>query len=168
MSDLTKHIFRPLVILVRHASTGILIACLFMVDPAVPADVSDVRDDLASVVSSQFPGSKVVRVGDIDKEECGSVVGNPGFVEADFNGDGFKDFAALLMGDTKKVVEWQGKTLKLIEVKLVAFLKNDKGKFQPFLLERMDEYYPLALRIELEAPGEIVEFCRVQSPDLLS
>lgn len=160
MSSRINNIFQSLVLLVRHAGKGIFIAGLLIADPAMSAAVSGVSvgDDIAIAATSQFPGSKIARSRDFDKEECGSAVGNPGLVEADFNGDGFKDFAVLLIGKTKQIVEWQGKNLKLMEVKLVAFLKNDQGRFQSFLIERMDEYYPLSLKIELQTPGEIQEF----------
>ena len=72
---------------------------------------------------------------------------SPGFVTADFNGDGVPDYAALLTFPQKKTSgEW-----------LVVFMGSKEGGFQLRLLEKYDGFHD-DIYITMERPGEVKPF----------
>jgi hypothetical protein len=69
---------------------------------------------------------------------------SPGFIVADFNGDGVADYAALLRFPKKASLgEW-----------LVAFMGRKDGGFQLRLLEKYDGFHD-DVYITIEPPGEV-------------
>src|SRR5207249_6066094 len=72
---------------------------------------------------------------------------SPGFVAADFNGDGAPDYAALLTFPQKKTSgEW-----------LVVFIGSKDGGFQLRLLEKYNGVHD-DIYITMEPPGEVKPF----------
>ncbi len=72
---------------------------------------------------------------------------SPGFVAADFNGDGVLDYAALLTFPQKNTSgEW-----------LVVFMGNKEGGFQLRLLEKYNGVHD-DIYITMEPPGEVKPF----------
>jgi hypothetical protein len=80
---------------------------------------------------------------------------SPGFVAADFNGDGIPDYAALLTFPQKKTSgEW-----------LVVFMGSKDGGFQLRLLEKYNGVHD-DIYITMEPPGEVKPFRSVRSVKL--
>jgi len=80
---------------------------------------------------------------------------SPGFVAADFNGDGVPDYAALLTFPQKKSTgEW-----------LVVFMGSKDGGFQLRLLEKYDGFHD-DIYITMEPSGEVKPFNSVRKVKL--
>jgi len=80
---------------------------------------------------------------------------SPGFVAADFNGDGVPDYAALLTFPQKNTSgEW-----------LVVFIGNKDGGFQLRLLEKYNGVHD-DIYITMEPPGEVKPFHSARSVKL--
>ena len=80
---------------------------------------------------------------------------SPGFVAADFNGDGVPDYAALLTFPQKNTSgEW-----------LVVFMGNKDGGFQLRLLEKYNGVHD-DIYITMEPPGEVKPFHSARSVKL--
>jgi hypothetical protein len=85
---------------------------------------------ISKLIEKYYPNTKLVeKTNDYLIENCGSDLDHPGYIKADFNGDGKYDYALLLSN-------------KGINV-LVVFMEKD------------DEYVPVF--IEKEAAGDIIE-----------
>jgi len=80
---------------------------------------------------------------------------SPGFIAADFNGDGVADYAALLTFPQKKTSgEW-----------LVVFIGSKDGGFQLRLLEKYNGVHD-DIYITMEPPGEVKPFHSARSVKL--
>ena len=99
--------------------------------------------------------------------------GHPGLVEADFNGDGRKDYVVMLRGGVEKELEIQGKKYKSIDLMLVAFLKDESGSYKSSIIYKYDAGLPpFGVYIELHRPGVIQEFgtdrtAKIKNPAVL-
>src|SRR5919198_6066745 len=103
-----------------------VVLTIVAVPPARSQKVDDVPDsDLRTALQKEYPGSKIVGVNDVKAESCyyppGTVpLTHPGWVKADFNGDGQADYAVLFMvGLPEK--QPQG---ALVKVHLAVFLRE--------------------------------------------
>src|SRR5258706_200027 len=86
-----------------------------------------------AAIPKVLPGSMTLITSDIDSKECGPVPESPGFVAGAFDGDGRNDFAALVkIGETGKVVDWEGKKLHETRYAIAIFLatSNRGGQTQ--------------------------------------
>jgi hypothetical protein len=102
-----------------------------------------------AAIEKAFPGSTIVTTADVDSGECDPVPGSPGYVPADFDGDGRGDFAVLLkVGETGKVVPWQGKQLKETRYALVMFLDDGLGGFTVKRLHSFVQFWPVMAFID--------------------
>jgi hypothetical protein len=129
------------------------------IPPAHPQKVSDVVDsDLRTAVQKEYPGAKIVGVNDVDAKSCYYPPGtvprtNPGWVKADFNGDGKADHAVLFMvGLPEK--QPQG---ALVNVHLAVFLREKSGSYQKVILYNFEHYYPISGLIQKQPSGMIKE-----------
>ncbi len=111
-------------------------------------------DELTAAIQKHYPQPQLVLADDIDWPSCGIATS---LIDGDFNGDGRTDYALLLKGAVKGETKWQGKTLKLMELKLVAFLQDGRGAFQGVILQAFDNYHPFNVYLRRQAPGMVSE-----------
>ena len=121
------------------------------------ASQETISDQLRMAIQERYPQAKVVEVDDLNKDECEIPKSPPGFVEADFNGDGLTDYGVLLKASLKEEKEWQGKKLKVMEIKFVVFLKEKSGSLRSIIIDSSDQVHPLLVFIQLQPPGVIRE-----------
>jgi hypothetical protein len=106
------------------------------------------------------PNATIVSLEDLNRVSQEKFLGavdeaSPGFVAADFNGDGVPDYAVLLTFPQKKTSgEW-----------LVVFMGNKDGGFQLRLLEKYNGVHD-DIYITMEPPGEVKPFHSARSVKL--
>jgi hypothetical protein len=106
------------------------------------------------------PNATIVSLEDLNRVSQEKFLGavdeaSPGFVAADFNGDGVPDYAALLTFPQKNTSgEW-----------LVVFMGNKDGGFQLRLLEKYNGVHD-DIYITMEPPGEVKPFHSARSVKL--
>ena len=129
------------------------------VPPARSQKVNDVVDgDLQATLQKEYPGAKIVGANDVNAQSCYYPPGtvprtHPGWVKADFNGDGRADHAVLFMvGLPEK--QPQG---ALVKVHLAVFLREKSGSYQKIMLFSFEHYYPVSGLIQKQPPGMIKE-----------
>jgi hypothetical protein len=111
---------------------------------------------VTAAIEKAFPGATIVTGADVDSSECGPAPTSPGFVQADFDGDGRADFAVLLnAGATGKVVDWQGKHLRETRYVLALFRAKQTGGFTVTRLNRFVQFWPVAAYIEPQGAGKL-------------
>ena len=144
MLKLTRH--HPLVTVVLLLAA---IGCSSdMPTPAMMAAIHDIDSE-----------ATIVERGDVDEDECDSNYLNdsPGLVVADFNGDGYEDFSALVrVGDEGEVVEWQGRTLRHATFVFAIMEAGSSGGFSARYLQRFESYLPLSAHLGTARPGMVV------------
>ena len=103
-----------------HISRGFLLSALFLFAPGIAISenkttVRVVPAALTAVIQKTYPGTKVLDKSDLDKESCGELRDDPGFLAIDFNGDGLTDYAVVLHTIKHKKEEMRnpGQTLSL-------------------------------------------------------
>lgn len=115
----------------------VILACSFCALLDVNSSLADQPsqgNELTAAIQKAYPQSKIVQAKDFDEVSCGVPPNPPGIVEADFNGDGQKDFMVLLRGGVEKEIEIEGKKYKSIEIKLIAFLKDGHGTYKSSII----------------------------------
>jgi hypothetical protein len=113
-------------------------------------------ESVSAAVEKTIPGATVVTVDDINAKSCGSLPKSPGLVTGDFNGDGRRDFAALLKGhSTGKLVHWEGKSLVETEFAFAIFLDDGHGGFKPAYVRRFKDLLPILAYIDIMPPGHV-------------
>jgi hypothetical protein len=128
--------FKPLEITSEDAA-GLLEKA--MTNPRIQAIIRQHVHPNATIVSLE-------NLSAVSRERILNAVGAapPGFIVADFNGDGVADYAALLRFPKKASLgEW-----------LVAFMGAKDGRFQLRLLEKYDGFRD-DVYITIEPPGEV-------------
>ncbi len=145
-------------ILIRTTTLGIILLVIqTSADPGHTFSSVSGSNELRMIVQGYFPKERIVESNDIDSKSC-QVASHPGWIEADFNGDGLRDYAVLLKGSVKQKKEWHGRELQLMEVKLVAFVQEAaRGRFRSIVLDSFEEYYPLGVDIDIQPKGWIRE-----------
>jgi hypothetical protein len=120
----------------------------------------NINPKLLSAINKLEPKAKILKKEDIDTKFSCEEVKVPGIVKADFNGDGFMDYAVLLkIGDAQNTVyNYEGKKYpwKKLRVWLVVFMGYGKGDFYSIILEQIEDHsYPAIVVIKLQPPGII-------------
>jgi hypothetical protein len=116
----------------------------------------DLPRGIASAIDLFARGASIVREQEIDSMACNLVPKNPSFVHADFNGDGYEDYAVLLkIKETGRVVYWQGKKLREAKFALVLLLGNGKDGFKPKIASQFTSYIPTATTISILPSGKL-------------
>ena len=106
------------------------------------------------------PNASIISLGNLnpvsrEKFLAAGDEASPGFIAADFNGDGVADYAALLTFPQKKTSgEW-----------LVVFMGSKDGGFQLRLLEKYNGVHD-DIYITMEPPGEVKPFHSARSVKL--
>jgi hypothetical protein len=137
------------------------------------ADQLSQGNELTPAIQKAYPQSKIVQAKDVDEASCGVPPNPPGIVEADFNGDGQKDFMVLLRGGVENEIESKGKMYKSIEIKLIAFLKDEHGTYKSSIIYKYDGGLPPFIEfIQLIPPGPITEIytdvtTKIKNPSVL-
>lgn len=145
--------------------TIILVGCAVVAYALVDSiSVADSRDRstasdsevLRATIQKLHAQATVIPLEDVNTTACGPPKGHPAIVQADFNGDGHADYAVLLrVGDVKRLREAAGKTYQLVEVWFVIFMSKADGTLAGIVLDRFDDDLPLAMVLEIQAPGVI-------------
>jgi hypothetical protein len=111
---------------------------------------------VSAAIEKRIPGATIVTRDDINEKSCGRLPKAPGLVTGDFNGDGRKDFAALLkVRSTGKLVHWEGKLLEETEFAFAIFLEDGHGGFKPAYLRRFKDLLPILSYIDIMPPGNV-------------
>lgn len=117
------------------------------------------RDELQVFIRNLHPDAKILQLKDMDLESCGQLNMHPGLVDGDFNGDGRKDYAALLkIGGVKEEKEWEGKVWKLIDMWFVVFLGDGQGRFKNITIDQFETLLPSGVGISIQPPGIVREW----------
>lgn len=120
------------------------------------ADQSKLTPAMTSAIQHISAGAAPLTEASIDAKNCGNIPPTPGFVVADFDGDGRKDFAVLLKTEKPgRMVEWEGRKVPLANYVFAILVDNGKGGFTAKLIERFEDNCPLAAFLEPQAPGAI-------------
>jgi hypothetical protein len=100
---------------------------------------------------------------DVAPADCDPIPESPGLIRADFNGDGLDDYAALLkIGGSEQRRLWEGKTWTLIEVWFVVFLGQREEGFRSIVLEKLEQYIPVMVVLDLQKPGLVREYAEIE------
>jgi hypothetical protein len=136
-------------------SAAILVGTLLVASHAWAQQPLSVGDSgVQAAIQKTFPGSTILVAADVDSRECGPAPESPGFVAGDFEGDGRPDFAALVkIGETGKVVDWEGRKLHETRYAFAIFLATSDGRYNPKRIIRFLEYWPVMTFITLQPPG---------------
>jgi hypothetical protein len=130
---------------------------------AAPGSVkSSVPPELDAALRAVGPQARILGAKDIDAKSCGPLGKDPALVEADVNGDGRRDYAALLqIGDVSDKEQQQPSgevwRWKQMHVWLVVFLGDEHGRFDTKVLERLDHYFPAIVTIAVQPAGLVRE-----------
>lgn len=116
--------------------------------PAIP-------DALAAAMKKAAPGASVVAPRDVDETACAPVGQAPGFLHADFDGDGREDYAALLKKETGKEKTWEGRTLREARFSFVLFIDDGSGGYKPRVIRRYVDFIPTAVVLDLQPAGNV-------------
>lgn len=131
---------------------------LWVLLPVVGAQAADsaLSSAMALAIERAIPGASLVTLRDVDSKSCRPIPKNPGLVRADFDGDHRADFAVLLrLGQTGKVVNWQGSTLTETQFAFAIFLDDGNGRFIYKFVRRFVNYAPVAAFIDIQEAGKI-------------
>ncbi|MGE0278705.1 MAG: hypothetical protein AB7R40_25180 [Nitrospiraceae bacterium] len=113
-------------------------------------------EGLQTAIEKVAVGASIVQAKDVDPVACQPVGENPGFLRADFNGDGRDDYAVLLKtGDTGKERIWEGKTLRETRFTFVFFLDDGAGGYKPRVVRRYVDFIPTAVVLDLQPAGDV-------------
>lgn len=128
----------------REAYVGSLIVCLvWFISSTAPVDgkkKADVDRDGLVAIEKDYPGAVITKY--LDAESCFYVKkDHPGWVAADFNGDGLSDHAVLLEVQSKK--EAHPTYGKGFDFNLVVVWQVKAGVYQTELVSRIWENYTL-------------------------
>lgn len=136
---------------------GAVLLLTLGLDPAssIAADVpTDLREAIVALAIDATVRPRPP-AGDICVPEGG---GHPGYVAADFNGDGRKDYAAILEGRVIKRVERIGNwEWPVRDYWFVIFLGEADRRFRPTVLDRW-ESTPTDRYLQLQPAGIVLEF----------
>ncbi len=116
--------------------------------PAAPAG-------LLAAIKAIRPDARLLEKSELDEGACGRGRPQPGIVEADFDGNGVKDYATLLVvGDPRKTEkELNGKQWQRFELWLVVFMGQSDGQFKPVTLDKMQGWIPSSRGLRLQKAG---------------
>lgn len=105
------------------------------------------------------PSARVVGEGDLDRESC-SPRTSPGLVVDDFNGNGRKDYAALVLTGATRKPQQPGARDSGVEVEIVLLVILDGGVASPQIVQRFWLPPASAARyvITVQPPAALVEF----------
>jgi hypothetical protein len=123
----------------------------------VTATIVAASSEIDSAIRGVAPGAAILRQQEIDWQSCGSDQKKDQIIQADFNGDGVADYAALLrIGQPKRQPTRALPTVEqeVVPVWLVVFLGQRDSSFRSFISEKMPEgVIPMDVIIELRPPG---------------
>jgi len=117
---------------------------------------------LKNAIKSIALNARVLTGSDLDTSSCGKKK-NPGIIEADFKGDGQKDYAVLLkIGQPEETVYTSnGKSTpwNKLRVWFVVFLGQTDGSFKSIILEKIDDHsFPAYVTLKKINPGHLENF----------
>jgi hypothetical protein len=95
-----------------------------------------------------------IQGGDIRRGACSGVdTGHPGWVSADFNGDGIRDYGLLLISSKpSRTVRFDGKDYPVFSARVTAFLGLAGNRFEERSIYEFDEALPTIRGIRLQMP----------------
>jgi len=132
---------------------------------AAPAGADDrVPPALHTAIAAIAPASALLAGTEVG-EDCGEHRARAQLVRGDFNGDGLRDYAALVRaGEPRSVrVGAGGAEVRVVPVWFVVFLgRRDEG-FDRVVLVRTEAPLPADLAIALRRPGRVWEYDRSAS-----
>jgi hypothetical protein len=145
----------------NHEVLAFVVAFIFMVftaDGLASGQPHGPSVKLDEAIRKFDPDAKVLTLRDMDVGSCGQLHNDPGVVKADFNGDGWVDYAVLLKRKTDKKTEWKGQALLVIELSFVVFLSEKDGALRPMVLDRSETHMPSIVGLSVRKPGTIREW----------
>lgn len=114
-----------------------------------------IPEALVAAMKKVVPGASLVAPRDVDEAACAPIGQTPGFLHADFDGDGRKDYAALLKKETGKEKTWEGRTLREARFSFVLFMDDGRGGYKPRVIRRYLDFIPTAVVLELQPAGNV-------------
>jgi hypothetical protein len=139
----------------KFSFTALLAATAFLMPESLVAEQPPLPSSLSEAIERFAASARVVSTKDVDSIACAPVGETPGVVRADFNGDGFEDYALLLAKETGKETSWQGSILKEARFSFVFFLRSADGKYQPRLVLRDTGFIPTTIVLKLQSAGKV-------------
>lgn len=112
---------------------------------------------VAGLVAENYSEARILQPVDMDEFSCGPTEGHPGLVAGDFNGDGFEDYAVLMIVGGSE----EGKQRrKRPDIVFTIFLAGSSGEFSSNEIARLEEWGepPSITGIELRPPGQALEW----------
>lgn len=114
-----------------------------------------VEKSLLEAINKFSPGATILRPDQVDDLECNSS-SSPGFVRADFNGDGLEDAAVLLVSHIADQVTLDaGRQFRDADFILALFINDGKGGYRTRKVETFSLRIPSAVVIDIRPPGKI-------------
>jgi hypothetical protein len=115
------------------------------------------------------PGMRVLEKEDLKTEQCKDFRGaHPGWVSADFNGDGFLDYAVLLISAVpNKQVTFEGQNYAIRSALLAVFFGDAEGRYKEIPVYEFDDVLPTTRGIELQRSSKTQDHRGKDHPALL-
>lgn len=112
-----------------------------------------------AMLKKNFPDMKQVQAKNINRTSCKlHKQSEPGLVMKDFNGDGIKDYAVLLISTAvKRAVKWEGKDWPVHDVALVVLMGKKDDTFDFKTLYAQEDSLPTIYYIRPQPKGELRE-----------
>jgi hypothetical protein len=115
-----------------------------------------IPEALAAAIKGFAPTATLVEAREVDAAACAPVGEEPGLVRADFDGDGFDDYAVLLKTkETGKETFWEGRKLREAHFAFVLFLSHGSDEYKPLLVRRYVDFVPTAVVLDLRSSGDV-------------
>ena len=146
---------RPLVVRLMFVFCVIVVGFADQSDigAEVPAEssTSELNHAVNEMISRDYPSAKVVEIADVDVKSCGVPPNHPGWVKADFNGDGQLDHAVLLMvGEPEKGPQ-------RVAVHFVIFVREKDGSYKRIAIRSFEGRLPVGKLIQEQPPRKVQE-----------
>jgi len=91
---------------------------------------------LVSAIQKTYPDTKILDSDEVETEDCGEIKNAPGFLVADFNGDGIDDYAVVLRKTKSRNNLQYGQVRDYL---VVTFFGKKDGTFQDLKLAEFEQ-----------------------------
>lgn len=108
---------------------------------------------------SKYPGMRLLEPQDISAADCDTTaVPHPGWISADFTGNGRIDFAVLLVSSKSSGhTIFDGRTYSQHEFSLKVFLSKPDGTFDAVSLKQFSDNVPTIKGLKLQPRGQVFD-----------
>lgn len=150
--------------------------------PYEEASSLEPEQDVSLILENINPDLEVIGFKDMDLASCGPIEAPPGYVNADFDGDGSQDYAILAaVNPPMETTMFNGKELDLHEMWIILITRLSDDPYEVMVYEKLETFIPSGVGIRvastgvvniqhdsgedivLENPGILVYFCEKSS-----